>query len=113
MTRAVSKFTLSERAATKGRTGLPYPPADTEVVSFLLKNDAAYYEDVLLRYLIFFEHLFSRVEEVMKELTKDQYTDECDLARVWWDYLTTNRASLYESVIKRITVRSSFRHSLL
>ncbi|PCH39715.1 hypothetical protein WOLCODRAFT_97721 [Wolfiporia cocos MD-104 SS10] len=85
------------------KSGLPYPPADTEVVSFLLKNDAAYYEDVLLRYLIFFEHLFSRVEEVMKELTKDQYTDECDLARVWWDYLTTNRASLYESVIKRIT----------
>ncbi|PCH38944.1 hypothetical protein WOLCODRAFT_141017 [Wolfiporia cocos MD-104 SS10] len=110
---------------------IPYPPADQTVVSFLLAEKLTLYEDVLLLYLTFFEHLFDcvrrvirdelwqhlfgRVEEVKsQELGAHQSTDEPHAARAWHAYLTTEkRANLYTSVIEKIDVRLSHRRSLL
>ncbi|PCH41890.1 hypothetical protein WOLCODRAFT_137608 [Wolfiporia cocos MD-104 SS10] len=83
-----------------------YPQADQEVVDFLLRKIGGYWEDVLLLYLVFFEHLFVRVEEVLEQqFSSDRYADESHLARAWREYLTTERAGLYKSVIERIDQR--------
>ncbi|PCH39945.1 hypothetical protein WOLCODRAFT_136576 [Wolfiporia cocos MD-104 SS10] len=99
---------------------IPYPPADQNVVSFLLAEKLTLYEDVLLLYFTFFEHLFDcvemvirnelqqhlsdRVEEVKsQEPGAHQSTNELRVARAWHTYLTAEkRANLYTSVIGKI-----------
>ncbi|PCH43322.1 hypothetical protein WOLCODRAFT_103392 [Wolfiporia cocos MD-104 SS10] len=86
-------------------SNIQFPQADKEVAEFLLRNSNARYQDVKLLYLIFFEHLFVRVQEIIEQdFPIDRYTDESDLARAWWEYLLTERTSLYTTVIERIDV---------
>ncbi|PCH41897.1 hypothetical protein WOLCODRAFT_137609 [Wolfiporia cocos MD-104 SS10] len=88
------------------KNDIRYPQADQEVVDFLLRKIGGYWEDVLLLYLVFFEHLFVRVEEVLEQqFSSDRYADESQLARAWREYLMTERAALYKSVIERIDQR--------
>lgn len=84
---------------------LAFPPADTCIRDFLLRNVAEEsYVKLQCRYLEFIIASFTKVEEAVKTLPKQ--TGIPDLASAWREYIEANRKVLYTSIVSLISVGS-------